>query len=159
MNSKEQIAFLKDLISLLETQNGKVELTGVGIDSGEFGTRAPYSWSPSFCYYMKGNFRTSFPDGVNWNLFIPIESMDIPLRAHHCLSNVGVKYAGEVIQLTATELLRTKNFGRKSMYAIRDWLREKNLDFGMKIDDWPEMLASVGLKSCWSPKKSSAGEE
>jgi len=53
------------------------------------------------------------------------------------LKNANIRYIGELVQKTEAEMLKTKNFGRKSLNEIKDILNEMGLSLGMKLDGWP----------------------
>ncbi|MCP4603414.1 MAG: DNA-directed RNA polymerase subunit alpha [Proteobacteria bacterium] len=78
---------------------------------------------------------------VNENLFRTVEELELSVRSANCLQNAGITYIGELVQRTETEMLKTKNFGRKSLKEIRDLLTEMDLQLGMKIDNWAQLLA------------------
>ena len=59
------------------------------------------------------------------------------MRSANCLQNADIKYIGELVQKTEAEMLKTKNFGRKSLNEIKEILREMGLDFGMKLENFP----------------------
>lgn len=73
----------------------------------------------------------------NENLFRRIDEIELTVRSANCLENIGVKYIGELAQMTEAELLRTKNFGRKSLTEIKELLTEMGLSLGMKLDGFP----------------------
>jgi DNA-directed RNA polymerase subunit alpha len=77
---------------------------------------------------------------VNENLFRPVDELELSVRSANCLQNAGIKLIGELVQRTEAEMLKTKNFGRKSLKEIRDILGEMDLQLGMKIDSWDQML-------------------
>jgi DNA-directed RNA polymerase subunit alpha len=52
------------------------------------------------------------------------------------LKNANITYIGELVQRTEAEMLKTKNFGRKSLNEIKQLLEEMDLSLGMKIEDW-----------------------
>ncbi len=70
----------------------------------------------------------------NENLFKTVEELELSVRSANCLKNADIKYIGEMVQKTEQEMLRTKNFGRKSLNEIKEILRTMNLDFGMQIE-------------------------
>ena len=78
---------------------------------------------------------------VNENLFRPVDELELSVRSANCLQNAGIKLIGELVQRTEAEMLKTKNFGRKSLKEIRDILEEMDLQLGMKIDNWEQMTA------------------
>ena len=71
---------------------------------------------------------------VNENLIKPVEELELSVRAYNCLKNANVETIGELVVKTEAEMLKTKNFGRKSLSEIRELLAEMGLSFGMKID-------------------------
>jgi DNA-directed RNA polymerase subunit alpha len=60
--------------------------------------------------------------------------LELSVRSANCLKNAGINLIGELVQKTETEMLKTKNFGRKSLNEIKDILQEMGLNFGMKLD-------------------------
>ncbi len=74
---------------------------------------------------------------LNENLFRPVAELELSVRAANCLQNADIKYIGELVQRTEAEMLKTKNFGRKSLNEIKELLREMGLDFGMKLENFP----------------------
>ena len=77
---------------------------------------------------------------VNENLFRPVDELELSVRSANCLQNAGIKLIGELVQRTEAEMLKTKNFGRKSLKEIRDILAEMDLQLGMKIENWEQLL-------------------
>jgi DNA-directed RNA polymerase subunit alpha len=77
---------------------------------------------------------------VNENLFRPVDELELSVRSANCLQNAGIKLIGELVQKSEAEMLKTKNFGRKSLKEIRDILTEMDLQLGMKLDNWEQML-------------------
>ncbi|HSR10397.1 MAG TPA: DNA-directed RNA polymerase subunit alpha C-terminal domain-containing protein, partial [Thermodesulfobacteriota bacterium] len=59
------------------------------------------------------------------------------VRSYNCLKNADIRYIGDLVQKTEAEMLRTKNFGRKSLNEIKEILAEMGLSLGMKLDNWP----------------------
>lgn len=74
---------------------------------------------------------------LNENLFRPVDELELSVRSANCLKNADIKYIGELVQKTESEMLKTKNFGRKSLNEIRDLITEMGLDFGMQVDNFP----------------------
>jgi len=74
---------------------------------------------------------------LNEKLFVPIDQIYLSVRAANCLENADIKYIGELVQKTEAEMLRTKNFGRKSLNEIKGILTEMGLGLGMKLDGFP----------------------
>ena len=63
-----------------------------------------------------------------------VEELELSVRAYNCLKNADIKTIGELVQKSESEMLKTKNFGRKSLNEIKDILSEYDLSFGMKMD-------------------------
>ncbi|MGL4722600.1 MAG: DNA-directed RNA polymerase subunit alpha [Desulfovibrionaceae bacterium] len=77
---------------------------------------------------------------LNVNLFKGIDDLELSVRANNCLKAAAVSYVGELVQRTEADMLRTKNFGRKSLDEIRKVLQEMGLDFGTKVEDFEKKL-------------------
>lgn len=78
---------------------------------------------------------------LNENLFKTVDSLELSVRAANCLENANIKFIGELVTKSEAEMLKTKNFGRKSLNEIKDILAEMGLSLGMKIDGFdPSML-------------------
>ena len=78
---------------------------------------------------------------LNENLFKTVDSLELSVRAANCLENANIKFIGELVTRTEADMLKTKNFGRKSLNEIKDILAEMGLSLGMKIDGFdPSML-------------------
>jgi len=72
------------------------------------------------------------------NPFIrPVSDLELSVRSANCLQNAKIILIGELVQKTDSEMLKTKNFGRKSLNEIKAILEEMGLSLGMKIDDFP----------------------
>ena len=78
-----------------------------------------------------------------WNehLFSRVEELELSVRSANCLQNAGIEYIYQLVQKTEAEMLKTKNFGRKSLNEIKDILAERNLSLGMKLHNFPEHKA------------------
>jgi DNA-directed RNA polymerase subunit alpha len=74
---------------------------------------------------------------LNDNLFRRIDELELSVRSANCLENADIKYIGELVQRSEAEMLRTKNFGRKSLNEIKEILGEMGLALGMKLDEFP----------------------
>ncbi len=77
-------------------------------------------------------------DKINENLYRTVEELELSVRSANCLKNAGIKYIGELVSKTEAEMLKTQNFGRKSLNEIKDILSDMGLTFGMKVDSFPE---------------------
>jgi len=73
---------------------------------------------------------------VNENLYRSVEDLELSVRSANCLRNADIKYIGELVQKSEAEMLKTKNFGRKSLNEIKQLLSEMGLSLGMKVDGW-----------------------
>jgi DNA-directed RNA polymerase subunit alpha len=71
---------------------------------------------------------------INKVLLRSVEDLELSVRSANCLKNAGINTIGELVQKTEAEMLKTKNFGRKSLSEIKDILGEYNLTFGMNLD-------------------------
>lgn len=71
---------------------------------------------------------------INDNLNRRVEELELSVRSANCLQNANIKYIGELVQKTEMEMLKTKNFGRKSLNEIKEILTEMGLGLGMKVD-------------------------
>jgi DNA-directed RNA polymerase subunit alpha len=76
-------------------------------------------------------------EDVNKVLLRSVEDLELSVRSANCLKNAGINTIGELVQKTEAEMLKTKNFGRKSLSEIKDILGEYGLTFGMGLDFAP----------------------
>jgi DNA-directed RNA polymerase subunit alpha len=76
------------------------------------------------------------------NLKRSVEELELSVRSYNCLKNADIKTIGELVQKTEAEMLKTKNFGRKSLNEIKEILSEMNLSFGMKLGEDGRPVAS-----------------
>ncbi|MBW2029958.1 MAG: DNA-directed RNA polymerase subunit alpha [Deltaproteobacteria bacterium] len=74
---------------------------------------------------------------LNENLFRPVSELELSVRSSNCLKNANITLIGELVQKTEAEMLKTKNFGRKSLNEIKAILEEMGLSLGMKLDNFP----------------------
>jgi len=77
------------------------------------------------------------PEALNDNLLRPVDELELSVRSANCLKKANIRFIGELVQKTEPEMLKTKNFGRKSLNEIKDILSEMGLSLGMKVDHWP----------------------
>jgi DNA-directed RNA polymerase subunit alpha len=77
---------------------------------------------------------------LNENLFRSVDELELSVRSANCLQNANITLIGELVQRTEQDMLKTKNFGRKSLKEIKEILASMGLALGMKIDNWPQML-------------------
>ncbi len=72
-------------------------------------------------------------DHINENLLKGVDDLELSVRSANCLKNAGIQYIGELVQKTEPEMLKTKNFGRKSLNEIKEMLAEMGLGLGSKV--------------------------
>ena len=77
---------------------------------------------------------------LNENLFRSVDELELSVRSANCLQNANITLIGELVQKTEQDMLKTKNFGRKSLKEIKEILATMGLGLGMKLDNWPQML-------------------
>ncbi len=73
----------------------------------------------------------------NKNLLKTIDELELSVRSYNCLKNENIIYVGDLVAKTESEMLKTANFGRKSLNELKDNLKSMGLSFGMKIPNWP----------------------
>lgn len=74
---------------------------------------------------------------LNDNLFRPVSELELSVRSANCLKNANITLIGELVQKSESEMLKTKNFGRKSLNEIKGILEEMGLALGLKLDNFP----------------------
>lgn len=74
------------------------------------------------------------PESLSPNLYRPVEELELSVRSANCLKNANIKYIGELVQKSEVEMLKTKNFGRKSLKEIKEVLASMGLSLDMKIE-------------------------
>jgi len=77
---------------------------------------------------------------LNENLFRSVDELELSVRSANCLQQANIRTIGDLVQKTEADLLKTKNFGRKSLKEIKDKLSELGLTLGMHIENWPNLL-------------------
>jgi DNA-directed RNA polymerase subunit alpha len=77
------------------------------------------------------------PSALNPNLFRSVDELELSVRSANCLQNANIKYIGELVQKTESEMLKTKNFGRKSLNEIKEILQSMGLSLGMTLENFP----------------------
>ncbi len=82
--------------------------------------------------------QTEVPSAINPNLFRSVDELELSVRSANCLQNANIKYIGELVKKTENEMLKTKNFGRKSLNEIKEILAGMNLSLGMLLDGFPQ---------------------
>ncbi len=71
---------------------------------------------------------------LNENLYKSVDELELSVRAANCLENAGIRFIGELVTRSESDMLKTKNFGRKTLNEIKDLLSEMGLHLGMKVD-------------------------
>jgi len=80
-------------------------------------------------------------DKINEVLNRSVEELELSVRSYNCLKNANIQTIGELVQKTEAEMLRTKNFGRKSLNEIKEILANMGLSLGMRIDPHGRLVA------------------
>lgn len=73
----------------------------------------------------------------NKNLLRKVDELELSVRSANCLKNDNIIYIGDLVQKTEAEMLRTPNFGRKSLNEIKEVLIQMGLHLGMEVQEWP----------------------
>jgi DNA-directed RNA polymerase subunit alpha len=73
-----------------------------------------------------------------------VEELELSVRSYNCLKNANIQTIGDLVQKTEAEMLRTKNFGRKSLNEIKEILSGLGLTFGMKFDAQGRLVSPAG---------------
>src|SRR6516162_1705103 len=87
-----------------------------------------------------------------------VEELELSVRSYNCLKNANIQTIGDLVQKTEAEMLRTKNFGRKSLNEIKEILSGLGLSFGMKFDAQGRLVSPVGAPSGAAAESSFGGE-
>jgi DNA-directed RNA polymerase subunit alpha len=74
---------------------------------------------------------------INPHLLMKVDELELSVRSANCLKNENIVYIGDLVQNTESEMLKTPNFGRKSLNEIKDVLSQMGLGLGMKLENWP----------------------
>ncbi len=75
---------------------------------------------------------------LNPNLFRSVDELELSVRSANCLQNANIRYIGELVQRSEAEMLKTKNFGRKSLNEIKEVLESMGLELGMSLEGFPD---------------------
>jgi DNA-directed RNA polymerase subunit alpha len=78
------------------------------------------------------------PRPLNPNLFKSVDELELSVRSANCLQNANIRYIGELVQRSEAEMLKTKNFGRKSLNEIKEVLASMGLELGMALESFPD---------------------
>ena len=84
---------------------------------------------------------------LNENLFRSVDELELSVRSANCLKHANIKLIGDLVQKTESEILATKNFGRKSLNEIKELLGDMGLSLGMKLEHWPPKKAEEEMES------------
>lgn len=75
---------------------------------------------------------------INENLYRSVDELELSVRSANCLKNADIHLIGDLVQRSEAEMLKTQNFGRKSLNEIKDILAEMGLTLGMRLDNFPD---------------------
>lgn len=78
------------------------------------------------------------PRPLNPNLFRSVDELELSVRSANCLQNANIRFIGELVQRSESEMLKTKNFGRKSLNEIKEVLVTMGLELGMALESFPD---------------------
>jgi DNA-directed RNA polymerase subunit alpha len=78
------------------------------------------------------------PTPLNPHLFKSVDELELSVRSANCLQNANIRYIGELVQRSEGDMLKTKNFGRKSLNEIKEVLASMSLELGMVLDSFPD---------------------
>jgi DNA-directed RNA polymerase subunit alpha len=81
---------------------------------------------------------------INEHLDKSVDELELSVRSYNCLKNANIKTIRDLVQKSENEMLKTKNFGRKSLNEIKDILVSMGLGLGMKLDDSGQVIAAGG---------------
>ncbi len=85
-------------------------------------------------------------DVVTEHLNKSVDELELSVRSYNCLKNASIRTIGELVQRTEAEMLKTKNFGRKSLNEIKEILASMNLSLGMRLDDQGRPVSAAALE-------------
>lgn len=80
---------------------------------------------------------TEEEEKINEHLFRSVDELELSVRSYNCLKNANIRTIGELVQKTDAEMLKTRNFGKKSLNEIKSILAEMGLSLGMKLENFP----------------------
>ena len=81
---------------------------------------------------------------INEHLFRSVDELELSVRSYNCLKNANIRTIGELVQKTDAEMLKTRNFGKKSLNEIKSILAEMGLSLGMKLENFPPSPKETG---------------
>ncbi len=93
---------------------------------------------------------------LNENLFRSVDELELSVRSANCLQQANIKTIGDLVQKSEAEMLKTKNFGRKSLKEIKEILSEMGLQLGMKLENWPPAKAAAPMAAPVPPAGATA---
>ncbi len=85
-----------------------------------------------------GSYEVKGDEEWNEALFKRVDELDLSVRSANCLQNAGIEYIWQLVERSEAEMLKTKNFGRKSLNEIKDILVDLGLTLGMKLHNFPK---------------------
>ncbi len=89
---------------------------------------------------------------LNEHLFKSVDELELSVRSANCLKHANIKLIGELVQKTESEILATKNFGRKSLNEIKEILAEMGLSLGMKLENFPPKSEEKAERESTTPE-------
>ena len=120
-----------------------VETDGSVHGRGRGGARRPHPAGPARRVHQlrgaeEGRRGEAHPElAFNAALLKKVDELELSVRSANCLKNDNIVYIGDLIQKTEAEMLRTPNFGRKSLNEIKEVLASMGLHLGMEVPNWP----------------------
>jgi DNA-directed RNA polymerase subunit alpha len=84
----------------------------------------------------------------NRNLLKKVSDLELSVRSYNCLKNDNIAYIGDLVIKSESQMLKTANFGKKSLNEIKQLLNEMGLKFGMQVDNWPPKDIESLIKNC-----------
>jgi len=88
-----------------------------------------------------------------------VEELELSVRSYNCLKNANIQTIGDLVQKTEAEMLRTKNFGRKSLNEIKELLQGLGLSFGMRFDSQGRLVSPAGVVAAPLPAEAEPAAE
>ncbi len=85
-------------------------------------------------------------DALSPNLYRSVEELELSVRSANCLRNANIRFIGELVQKSESDMLKTKNFGRKSLKEIKEVLASMGLTLGMKVEGFDPNRSPKGPK-------------
>ena len=107
-----------------------------------------YKWKTKEKYIYCVLFEV-FNEKLSFNphLLKKVEELELSVRSANCLKNDNIIYIGDLVQKSESEMLRTPNFGRKSLNEIKEVLQQMDLNLGISVQDWPpENIEEIAKK-------------